>query len=79
VAEDGDGLVVRLAETAGRAADARVELPGWNRSIDVAIGPWEVRTFRVPRAGEAAPVETDLLERPLAGASATAEEAGATG
>jgi alpha-mannosidase len=79
VAEDGDGLIVRLAETAGRSADARVELPGWDRTIEAAMGPWEVRTFLV-RADGGEPVETDLLERPVddvASAPAGDGEAGA--
>ena len=66
LAEDSDELVVRVVETAGRAVLARVSFPAWGREVAFDIGPWEIRTFRLPRDGDAAPVETDLLERPLA-------------
>jgi alpha-mannosidase len=64
LAEDRDDLVVRIVETVGRPADARVTLPG-GRELGFAIGPFEIRTFRVPRDPGADPIETDLLERPL--------------
>jgi alpha-mannosidase len=64
-AEDGDDLVVRVVETAGRAADARVSLAAWGRELAFPIGPFEIRTFRVPRDAGAQPSETDLLERPI--------------
>ena len=64
-AEDGDDLVVRLVETAGRAADATLDLPAWLRRIDVAMGAFQIRTFRVPRDPASAPIEVDLLERPV--------------
>jgi hypothetical protein len=38
-------------------------MPAWQQELAVDIGPWEIRTFRVPEAGQA--VETDLLEWPL--------------
>jgi alpha-mannosidase len=69
LAEDGDDLVIRVVETAGRAADARVDLPEWGTTVDVAIGPFEIRTFRVPRDAAGQPVEVDLLERPLEAAA----------
>ena len=65
-AEDGDDLVVRVVETIGRAADARVSLTAWGRELAFPIGPFEIRTFRVPRDRSAEPYETDLLERPIA-------------
>jgi alpha-mannosidase len=64
LAEDRDDLVVRVVETAGRAAEARVAFPTWDRELRFAIGAHEIRTFRVPADGSD-PVETDLLERPL--------------
>ncbi len=70
LAEDGNDLVVRVVETAGRPADARVTFPAWDRALAFEIGPYEIRTFRVPRDPGAAPVETDLLERPLDAAAA---------
>ena len=65
VAEDGDDLVVRVVETAGRPATARVAFPAWGRDLTFEIRPFEIRTFRVPRDAAMAAVETDLLERPL--------------
>ncbi len=66
-AEDGDDVIVRVVETAGRPAAARVELPAWGRTIAFHIGPFEIRTFRVPREAALDAVESDLLERPLDG------------
>jgi alpha-mannosidase len=63
VAEDGDDLVVRLVEAAGRAARARIAAPLLRRELAVDVGPYEIRTFRLPRDPSIAAVETDLLER----------------
>ncbi|HYH92977.1 MAG TPA: glycoside hydrolase family 38 C-terminal domain-containing protein [Candidatus Saccharimonadales bacterium] len=65
VAEDGDDLIVRLVETAGRPAAARVDLPAWDRSFTAEIGAFEIRTFQVSRDVDRAPFEVDLLERPV--------------
>jgi alpha-mannosidase len=67
LAEDGDDLVVRVVETAGRAADARVTFPALGREVAFPIGPYEIRTWRLPIADEGAPYEVDLLERRVAG------------
>jgi alpha-mannosidase len=64
-AEDGEDLIVRLVETCGRPADARVALGAWGRELNVAMGPYEIRTFRVPADAERPWTETDLLERPV--------------
>jgi alpha-mannosidase len=65
LAEDGDDLVVRVVETEGRAATARLSVPDLGREHEVEIGPYEIRTFRIPRDASAPVVETDLLERPV--------------
>ena len=65
LAEDGDDLVVRVVETAGRAATARLQLPAVERDLSFEIRPFEIRTLRVPADGTRAVVETDLLERPI--------------
>jgi alpha-mannosidase len=52
-AEDSDAWVVRAVETAGREADARIEVLG--TTIAARFGPNEIKTF----VGER---ETDLLE-----------------
>jgi len=65
-AEDGDDLVIRLAETAGRATAGRVTFAAWGRTLAFEVGPFEISTYRVPRDSSAGPVATDLLERPIA-------------
>jgi len=67
LAEDGDDLVVRVVETAGRGGPARIVLPAWGREHAFEIGPFEIRTFLIPRDPSGAVIETDLLERPLEG------------
>jgi alpha-mannosidase len=52
-AEDGDGYTVRAVETAGRFADARLEILG--TTIEASFGPNEIKTFVNGK-------ETDLLE-----------------
>ena len=74
LAEDSDGLVVRVVETAGRAAEAHVSFPALGRELSFPIGPWEIRTFLVPRDEAAEPVEVDLLERPVAASPAASVE-----
>ena len=66
LAEDDDDLVVRVVETAGRAAPAQIRLPAWDREVAFDIRPFEIRTFRIPRDPAGDVVETDLLERPAA-------------
>lgn len=62
-AEEGDGVIVRLVETAGTPTDATVRLPVWERTIDVALGRNEIRTLFVPD-DPAEPVrEVNLIER----------------
>ena len=52
-AEDGDGYVVRVYESSGRASSARIELLG--RVVEAELGANEIKTFVETR-------ETDLLE-----------------
>lgn len=64
-AEDGDDLVVRIAETAGRATAGRLTFPEWGRELAFEMEPFEIRTVRIPRDREVEAIVTDLLERPL--------------
>ena len=64
LAVDGDDLVVRVVESAGRPAPARIRMPAWDREIAFDIGPFEIRTFRIPRDPSGDVGEMDLLERP---------------
>ncbi|MBM7564253.1 alpha-mannosidase [Paenibacillus sacheonensis] len=67
-AEDGDGWIIRCRETAGRAnAHAVVSLPILGRTVDALLGPYEIKTFRIPTQPELPVVETDFLERPSSG------------
>jgi alpha-mannosidase len=76
LAEDGEDLIVRAVETSGRAVAARIDLPGWGREIRFDAGPFDIRTFRVPRDEALPVVETDLLERPTAPPSAQPDPPG---
>ena len=67
VSEDGEDLVVRVVETCGRAAHGVLDLPLWQRRVEVDIEPFEIRTFRISRDPDVAVRETDLLERPSPG------------
>ncbi len=63
-AEDGSGdLIVRAYESAGQPTAARIEVLG--AAVEADFGAAEIKTFRVP-VGSSEPIETDLLERPLA-------------
>jgi len=61
-AEDGCGYVVRAYESAGRDVDAHIELPLLGRAIHARFGANEIKTFFVPRDGDAPVRETNLLE-----------------
>jgi len=61
-AEDGDDLVLRAYETNGTAARATILLPKWGREIKIDFGPYEIKTFRVPRDPVKQVKETNLLE-----------------
>ena len=77
VAEDADDLVVRIVETAGRRADARIDIPVLRRAIAARVEAFQIRTFRVPVDPASEVVEVDLLERPVGArpADAAAEAA----
>jgi Alpha-mannosidase len=59
----GADLVVRAVNTTPEPATASIDLPLVGRTLEVDFGPYQVRTYRVPRSGE--PVELDLLELPV--------------
>lgn len=64
-AEDGEALILRLYETAGRPAQAEVavHIPHYESRFSLSFGKQEIRTVRLSRGGEAHPA--DLLERPV--------------
>nr|WP_269432444.1 alpha-mannosidase [Paenibacillus sp. VKM B-2647] len=61
-AEEGDDLIVRAYETTRTATKATIRLPKWNRTIETAFGPCEIKTLRIPANPDAAVTETDLIE-----------------
>jgi len=64
-AEDNDDLVIRCYETDKIATRATIHLPVWNRIIEAAFAPCEIKTLRIPRDVALPVAETDLIERPL--------------
>ncbi len=61
-AEEGDALIVRASETAGRAAHARIELPFAQLAFEADFKPLEIKTFRVDAQGAQC---VNLLEEEL--------------
>jgi hypothetical protein len=61
-AEDGDGVILRLVETAGEPAQATVHMPIWDRTIDTALGPNEIKTLFLPDDPPDAVREVNLIE-----------------
>jgi len=60
--EDNDDLIIRAYETTNKKANAKIELPKWDRVIEASFGPSEIKTFRVPADQSQSAVETDMLE-----------------
>lgn len=58
-AEGGDDIILRLFETEGTAASARVTLPD-GRTVETALGAWELQTLRLTPQGSVLAV--NLLE-----------------
>jgi alpha-mannosidase len=58
-AENGDGIIIRLHESAGKATDTTMTCAN-GESIAFKLGPYEIKSFRV-RTGTAVE-EVDLLE-----------------
>ena len=59
-AENGDSLILRLWETGGKETRCNLAVEGnW---FPVAIGAWQLKTFRLGRNGTM--TECDLIERP---------------
>ncbi len=61
-AEDGNALILRAYETAGRATSAVLRLPAWAREIRADFVPGEIKTFRIPYDESTPVTETDFLE-----------------
>jgi alpha-mannosidase len=61
-AEDGDGLILRIYETAGYDTQAKIHLPFLHRAFQVDFKPCEIKTFLIPFNAALPPIETNLLE-----------------
>jgi len=63
-AEDGEGYIVRVADSHGRGAQGALQ---WQRqSFPVNLAPFEVATLRLAKAGDRWQLSAcDMLERPL--------------
>ena len=59
----GADLIVRAVNVTPEAARATIDLALVGRTLEADFGPYQVRTYRVPRSGD--PVELDLLELPV--------------
>lgn len=62
--EDGDDIVVRGYETAGKKTETVLRLPHADRSVRVVFEPHEIKTMRLGRE-RGAPVAVNLLEEAL--------------
>jgi alpha-mannosidase len=62
-AEDGDAVILRLYETSGQAADARISLniQGYECTFRSSFGRHELKTIRVKRGGLCS--ETNIIEQ----------------
>lgn len=58
-AEDGNGYILRCHETAGKSANADINIPALGISCNVSFAPQEIKTFRIS-AGTL--TETNFLE-----------------
>lgn len=47
--EDGDDIIIRGYETAGRSVETRLHLPYFGKSFDLSFAPHEIKTFRLDR------------------------------
>lgn len=62
LAEDGRDLVARVVESRGRKAAGSLRVAGRRGAIPLRLGPFEIRTLRIPRDGTAVQC-CDLLEK----------------
>jgi alpha-mannosidase len=53
---------VRCYEASGVATRAIIRLFKWNRTIEAAFGPSQIKTFRIPVDSAQPVVETNMIE-----------------
>ena len=61
-AEDGDGLVIRLYESSGEAAQATIHLPHLGRKFAARFAPSEIKTYLLPHNLALPEREVNILE-----------------
>ncbi len=61
-AEDGDDLIVRCQETAGMPTATIMRLPPLGREVAIGLGPWQIKTWRIPRDASQPAREVNFLE-----------------
>ena len=61
-AEDGDALIIRAYESAGRATHATIDASLLGRTLEAAFRPGEIKTWRLPIDAALAVTEVDFLE-----------------
>jgi alpha-mannosidase len=64
-AEDGQGVILRVWETARMNTHAAIHVPVCGRVIRADFRAGEIKTFRIPHAADLPVVETSLLEMDL--------------
>ena len=47
-AEDGEGYIIRLNETAGKATRCVIDAPMFGRSIETELGAVDIKTLYIP-------------------------------
>ena len=61
-AEDGNGHILRLAETTGSTQPLRIDLPLLNRTLDTTLTAWEIKTLFLPENADEAVREVLITE-----------------
>lgn len=61
-AEDGDAIILRAYETAGRGGKTALHIPFAKAAIEAEFSPYEIKTYRLEN-GRA--VEANLIEEPI--------------
>jgi alpha-mannosidase len=61
-AEDDNGYVLRLQETAGTAGETEIEIPMLKRRWSARLGKCEIKTFHIPDDPAGKVEEVDLIE-----------------
>ena len=61
-AEEGDDLIVRCQETAGMPTETTIRLLLLGREMATELGPWQIKTWRIPRDASLPAREVNFLE-----------------